>query len=365
MYDKNVDALKFLGKLTGVALLHVGVWLLVFFFLFSRLLATPDFLLESAQNNGVYQAAANEIAATTAAEETIETAGITLGEAEAKSIIGQVITPDFIQTQVETVVGSFYDWLEGNTPKPTFRLDASEERDTLVALFSRAAVKNLEDLPECITVSEFQAEALENEITCIPPQFNAAEFEQNLQQELVESDEFFAEASVHSEELLGQEFDFANSTVPSDFQEASSSWWYGILMLIIGAGILVNLGRPKARGARTIALQLLIIAAGLGVLGLAGAWLGSVTINNPDATELEIAAFSMIKDVGAAANYIVLSAATVCAALGVVGLALIKKRGQEPTPTAGLDETRDSTDTTKTTGANSLAPPHDSQKDKE
>ena len=63
----------------------------------------------------------------------------------------RTFTKDYVQSQTETTIDKFYDWLNGKTKEFAFTIPINEKRDTFIAEFTRAGTPYVAALPICTT----------------------------------------------------------------------------------------------------------------------------------------------------------------------------------------------------------------------
>lgn len=325
-----MNGLRVFLKIAGVVSLHLGLWVVLFFFVFMRLLATPDFLLNSAQESGMYEAAAQEFITASLEEQSIEVSGVNIRDGQVREALGNVATPEFLQKQVETIVFSVYAWLEGETERPSFVLNLEEERESLAESLSQSVREELEALPTCASTEELQANANATDAVCTPEGFDPEQTQEEVKQELLQSDEFFESGQLNSEDIFEQNEQLKSSRLPTEFQDARSSWWYGGALLIVGVGLVLYASENRKQGIRLISIQLIIVGASLGLLGLLGLILESLSTNTADLTSLQLASLQILRDVGGEINKIVLLFGGASAAIGIAGIITSKQPPASP-----------------------------------
>lgn len=327
---ESMTILRLFGKIVGILFLHIGLWILLLFFVFSQFLATPDYLLQSAKNNNVYSATTEEIIDTTIQEKGTELNGIAIEKERYEEALQAVITPQFIQSQAEIVVEATYDWLEGTTDKPSFTLNIDNQREELINELSMLAVEELEALPTCNSFEQLQINANLDNPTCIPPNFNPQQTRETFAQELRSSPDFFGETQVNSEELFDSTSDSQTQINwqegPRQFERAQTTWLYGTILILLGAGIGVLSSKSRLKGIRFIALQVLLVGVAIGLLAVAGAIVGGHTFGLEATNALEVAGIDMLGEFTSDLTRLLFVFAGLYTGVGIAGLIAIKKK---------------------------------------
>lgn len=327
---KTMNALKLLGKICGVLFIHLGLWFLLFYFVFTNFFVTPNYLLESAKNNGLYEAAAEELIQTTIQEQGNEVSGVAISDDRFKNALQNVITPELLQSQAEIIVLATYDWLEGDTDRPTFTLNVNNQREVLAGELARLAAEELESLPVCTSPGQVQVNSSENIPTCKPPGFDLQETESDIKSALLNSADFFSETQISSEEIFNN--DDNNQTQvnwqegPRQFERAQNSWIFGIVFVAFGVGIVALLSGSRRSTVHLFSMQLLLVGLAVGVPAMVGLLIGSSFIRPPNSSMLETAGFKMLEEFGADMVQLLFVFAGVCIAIGLGGLLLTKRR---------------------------------------
>ncbi len=68
---------------------------------------------------------------------------------QVKTALSNTYTPDFIQTQVETMVNNAYAWMDGKTPNFSFSVPIDQKKDVLIQQLAAAIEPQIAALPVC------------------------------------------------------------------------------------------------------------------------------------------------------------------------------------------------------------------------
>ncbi|MBC7581290.1 hypothetical protein H7097_00290 [Aeromicrobium sp.] len=95
--------------------------------------------------------------------------GIPFTDPGVRQIISNGLPPQVLEDSSNKVIDGMYDWLEGTTPQPTFRIDLTKNRDYISENISLYAFNQLTKQPVCTTnptqINPFTA-------TCLPSNFS-------------------------------------------------------------------------------------------------------------------------------------------------------------------------------------------------
>ena len=101
-----------------------------------------------------------------------------------KTALSTTFTPNFIQTQSETVIDNAYDWVEGKTPTFAFSIPVDQKRDMLIQQLTKAMEPQIAALPVCQS-----APTADN--VCRPPQLTVEQFSSQLVNENLKGSDTF------------------------------------------------------------------------------------------------------------------------------------------------------------------------------
>lgn len=262
--------IKSLGTAILSLLLTLGVGLLVLSVIFTQLLAQPTAIKANLDKADVHQSFVDTVAEQVG-EQADEIA--VFDRAELEGLVRDSLSAAAVQTEFENAIDATYAWLEGETDTPKFVLDFSEARESFARNAGQHMQQQLEALPACTSLARLPASGSIENLTCLPPGYNTeTEVDQYMDSALA-SDDFFADATVSSDELLGGKDVFSeDSPAPTVFQLLANALWPLVGALLLGGAGIVILAKNKRIGLRRVAWQL--IGAGTGFLLLAAlGWL--------------------------------------------------------------------------------------------
>jgi membrane-associated HD superfamily phosphohydrolase len=105
--------------------------------------------------------------------------GVSVPQEALTSALQATFTPDFVKSQVESVISNAYDWSEGKTPAFTFSIPIDQKRDTLIQQLATAIEPQIASLPICQSFEQIQ------ESTCRPAGLTVEQFSSQVTAESV------------------------------------------------------------------------------------------------------------------------------------------------------------------------------------
>lgn len=176
------------------------------------------------------------------------------------------LPPNVLQQNVEAIINSSYDWLEGKTDTIVLNLDLSEEKTAFIDALGNEAISRAASLPTCTVDQSGDFDPLSSD--CIPSGTDVAAQAEKIKNELANSKDFLPDTNITgtdltvgeegSKKLISDQFNMA----PSAFKNAKNSTLVSMASIFI-LGIIVFLLSKTRRGGLKINAWL---------FGLAGAW---------------------------------------------------------------------------------------------
>lgn len=214
---------------------------------------------------------------------------ISLKDPTIKAVAEKTFTPQYLQENTEKVLDSVFLWLEGNSPRPDFRIDLSELKTTFATEAAKAAQERAATLPACPAGLSGSTDNFDPfAATCLPrgltPALAADEVKNSLS-----SGEGFLEDPVITADTLKESgsdqslFDNQLKDAPDIYQKAKMApLILAILSLLAIAGI-VFLSSSRRAGLRRAGISLLTV----GVALLVFAWVLNYAVNQKILPKLE------------------------------------------------------------------------------
>ena len=254
----------FLGIVVSLVLLivvSVGLVLIPI----SLNLSSSDKLLEWINDSGIYTSATDIVFEELSKEaaQSQDLADLPLPEDALKKVIGDALTPSFLEESTNSMVRGVYLWLNGETAVPQFEISLTEREGQITLALNQALKEKLNGLKECPTkympssgsdFNPFEAECLpqgidiESEITKITGEF------------LTQAD-FISKAQISGDSLPISQDILING--PIAFK------WFKLVPFII-CGLVVLLAGMIALLIPGTRSDFAVISFPLGIVGLIG-----------------------------------------------------------------------------------------------
>ncbi len=88
---------------------------------------------------------------------------------ELGSVVSQIVTPKFLQEKTNIIIDAVYDFFEGKTQKPTFKIVITEDKELMKRAFIIGLKERIKGLPECEAGFQIPADLDPMKLECIPP----------------------------------------------------------------------------------------------------------------------------------------------------------------------------------------------------
>lgn len=290
---------------------------------------------------------------------------IPVDDPNVRQIVNTAFSPDFLQRSIESVLDGTYNWLEGNSDKPEFRVDLADAKQRLADGLGNYAVSRAASLPACTAAQSAQLsqegfDALN--APCLPPGVNPQTAAADLRNQIITSEDFLGETSFSGDDLKvtsnGREVSIDQA---AEFKRLQSAYQAGLLApLLLGltavaaAVVIVFLSSSKKSGlirAGLISLTAgLLLAISWGVLASGSNWLSkrAADLGGESSVSRELAADmvqAVIADITGVLRWYAIGLALLGLAL-IVGIKVIN-RGRKPEPDKPTDPTPPADDSPK------------------
>lgn len=234
-------------------LLAISLLFLATSAVFSYLAAKPNKVKDVLSDSGVYEKIPGVVYENIKKENQNETSQIDLGDPQVKQAALDSFNPQFFQTSIETALDGTYAWLEGETSRPEFQIDATNARNEFIGKIVDAEADKAVKLPVCTfqrlrqldpnTVDIFNLE-------CLPPGVSVAAEAEKAKAELANNPDFLGDTKFESQELKNEEGEpvFSNdSNLPDKFQLAKKvPVFLAVLSVLLAAGVyLASIDKRK------------------------------------------------------------------------------------------------------------------------
>lgn len=188
--------------------------------------------------------------------------------------------PNVLQANVESILTSAYDWLEGKTDKLNFNLDLADEKQAFIDALGNEAIAKLSSLPAC-TNEQISEDFDLFSAGCLPSGTDINAQVSELKNEIASSDSILPDTQLSGDDIkvnVGGE----QQTLDQAFPDAPK--WYGWfrssplllgVLVIVNSGLIFLLSRPKRKGFKKLAWLFGLTATALLLIGGAGSIIGN------------------------------------------------------------------------------------------
>lgn len=233
-------------------LLFFGILLLCFLFIFGN----EDHVKSTFESSGVYKQFVDSIIKDNQAN--IANNSLPLDDPNVRKIINEAFPSELLQQQSEIVIDSFYAWLRGETPQPTFTTDFTVNRQQLADKLAAYAFDRLRAQPVCFAVP---AELDPFTAGCQPPSTDLAAEQQKFSAAIAGEEGILPDAIFSTQDLpkdsKGQLITERYSFAPSVFQWLHKGVWLIGLLLVLFAVATISLHKSKRRGVQQVGFALI------------------------------------------------------------------------------------------------------------
>ncbi len=210
-----------------------------------------------------YQGAADVLASGDLFEGEKDRQTLIFGKAAAKTF-----DAPFLKTTAEQAINSFYDWLEGKTTVPEFKLDIAAKKSGFAENAANLISEDLKKLPVC-SGSTPSSDDLDKLLDsgCVPKDINIDLSVAELKSELASSQEIFGDTTIEATDLgkddQGRSWFEQNNQIPEYYQD--------VKMVIVGlwAAVILDLVLLFLLSNRRKLLISLAVRTGITSAGLA------------------------------------------------------------------------------------------------
>lgn len=158
---------------------------------------------------------------------------------ELVSTFKRIITPEWLQENVEKVIDSTYIWLDGGGQIPEFTIDLTEIKTNIVDESTDYLIDSINNLPDC---SESEMKEIESgswnpyDMNCKPSDFEASAYEEEMRIKIQE--ELDKNESLEKDEFSSSEVIKLDEDLVEKIQKGYMI--FKKFPIIIGAGILIT-----------------------------------------------------------------------------------------------------------------------------
>ncbi|MBX4197521.1 hypothetical protein KW801_03140 [Candidatus Saccharibacteria bacterium] len=204
------------------------------------------------------------------------------------------ITPQYIKQNTETAIDSIYQWLDGKTAQPDFKIDLSSAKASFADNVAMAVQQKLGSLPACTTAQNLaiarsgQFDAIN--ASCLPRGVTAVAAAAEVKNSIVGNQDFLKNTQISAADIKNgndnQSFFQSDSAkqIPKQYQRAKKTpLILSALTILTGVGI-VFLSRSWQKGLRHVGISLAVI----GLIMLLFAWAINRTVSTKVVPKIKV-----------------------------------------------------------------------------
>lgn len=227
--------------------------------------------------SGVYDHLLTTVLSTNgAAQQELGAAGSSIVTSDdMTSALGQTLDSGFIKQSTEKVIDSTYSWLNNKSSTISFEINTTDKKDAFISNLSTILQPQLAQLPQCLSVAQFQS----NNPPCLPQGTTPKQAADGLATDAANGSSIFTQP-VTSKTLAESSSSTAQSNSPLTSANSSTNsvrtivsnlqmWliWLPIIAVVSG-GLMVLLSQHRLKAAKHLAGRLTVglvitFAAGL------------------------------------------------------------------------------------------------------
>lgn len=176
------------------------------------------------------------------------------------------LPPNVLQEDVETVINSSYDWLEGKTSTIVLNLDLADEKKAFINALGNEAITRAASLPTCTAPLDKDFNPLSSD--CVPSGSDVAAQAEKIKNDLSTKDDFIPNTKITSADLkVGDEnnkklFTEEFSYLPKAYKQVKNSAFISAATVGVLGLLVFLLGKTRQSGLKINAW----------IFGLSGLW---------------------------------------------------------------------------------------------
>ncbi len=235
------------------------------------IVGSPDTVKQAVADSRIYDAAANILSDQPTAKEVPAVRPV------LKEAVNSSLPPAEIQAAAEQFVDGTYNWLEGETAKPDFKIDLSPVVDRFTTVIGDATAQQAQALPAC-SLEQTQQLAEQKlagadllSFGCLPAGMTPAMIREQAISRLASSNRLIEDPILTADTLptnaQGQTFFQTASSAPGMYHFITILPWILGGLAVILAGLVVWMSRTIASGLYDVAVSLFWTGVLIVVLG--------------------------------------------------------------------------------------------------
>lgn len=321
----------------------------------TRIVGHPGEVKKIINDSGIYNNAVTA-ALNQAKNVTSDNGSLPLTDPSIQAAATSTFTPQTLQNYSNQVIDGVYDWLNGKTAQPDFKIDLSSLKSTFAQQVAKAAETKAAALPTCSSADQISSYNDVFSSTCLPPNVTPAEAGSEASSAILNGQGFLDNPVITANNVKGSDsnqsvFNNQLKNAPAQYRKAKRAPWILSLLTILVAAGIVFLSATWQKGLRHIGITLAIV----GVFMLLFAWALNYGVTKKAVPKISFDNSVLTADVKALVTDLAQSIdknywefGTVYTVLGAAAIAtpvFLNRRNAKPQPasTANSAETADKT----------------------
>jgi hypothetical protein len=232
-----------------------------------QVIGTPTPIKQALKSSGIYQSiVGNALDQAQKDQQQQGSSGsetqIPVSDPQVRKIIGDAFPPSFLQKETESVIDSFYTWVNGKTPTLQFHLDLTEAKTRLANGVQQYAQAHLNSLPPC-PANNIPSDVDPFSATCVPKGVDTAAIAAKARDQIIGGD-FLKDPNFSADTIKtnnGKTLQQQVNKVPVAYKRGVQTMYgFGILAVLFGVAV-VFLSAYRRGGIRKVAITAIVVGA--------------------------------------------------------------------------------------------------------
>ena len=234
-------------------------------------LAEPATLKGWLDRAGVYEQIVPEVAKLASVERSTEDGAVRITSDDILDSAQAAFPSSTLKKDGESVIDGFYGWFKGDTTGPEFRLDYTEEKNTLAILLATNLKNQLDKLPSCTTTNLLTSQTFDPfTADCRPRSLDTNKIASDFAEDLATTDQLLSETLITGGDIKvgGDRIGSSLPWIPRVYGLLFWLPWLTAGLMLLSVCTLLFLTKNRRKGMRTVAHGLLLIGSLLLLFGL-------------------------------------------------------------------------------------------------
>lgn len=261
-----MDILRRMGVGVALAVLALFLWTLAIDIGVVHFVANPDKVKQVLAKSGIYDNVVSTVLDQTDNNIQIGNDQVPGNDQLIKNAANQAFPPSLIQQDVNTVIDSVSNWLNGKTTQPDFKIDVSGPKNNFAKYLASGVQAQLASLPACTSTSAASIQEF-NPFTsaCLPKGVDPAVAANQVQSDVTNSSNFLPQSAYSASDIKSSDgkpiFQDQLNSGPSRYRNIKSSPYVLGAIALLAAMAAVMLSSSRRKGFRRVGVTLVLIGS--------------------------------------------------------------------------------------------------------